>query len=194
MAEHNLNATCQCCGKLFRIAPCRILRGEGKFCSVPCYTIYVSRPKKVSERFWSHVETEPACWLWSGAKDKNGYGKFWSQTTGHIRAHRMSWILEYGDIPKPLFVLHRCDNPACVRPSHLWLGTNRDNMEDMAIKGRSLNGSKNASCKLSREEVAEIRRLYSGRGSTEVELGQQFSITQGNVSHIVTGRTWKHGS
>ncbi len=109
----------------------------------------MARPKlSTAERFWPMVDpygpTQPhtpelgRCWEWIGCRDKNGYGKTRDADKSHIRTHRVSWILHNGPIPEGLWVLHRCDNPPCVRPDHLWLGTAKDNSEDMFKKGRAI--------------------------------------------------------
>ena len=88
-------------------------------------------------RFWSKVKKTPLCWNWIAGSDEHGYGRF--KADGKIRiAPRVSWKLKYGSYPK-LMVLHRCDNPRCVRPGHLFLGTQKDNMADAAKKGRLNN-------------------------------------------------------
>ena len=87
------------------------------------------------ERFWAKVDKSGDCWLWTASKTKEGYGYF--RFDGAMRkAHRMSWLLTNGEIPEGMLVCHTCDNPSCVNPKHLWLGTNRDNMDDMNAKGR----------------------------------------------------------
>lgn len=93
--------------------------------------------RSVDVRFWEKVSRSSKCWEWTASKDSCGYGLFRvSHTENMRRAHRVAWTLENGEIPDGLHVLHRCDNPACVRPSHLFLGTHRDNMLDMHAKGR----------------------------------------------------------
>lgn len=87
-------------------------------------------PTKV-EGFWNMVNTDAECWLWTGKLDRKGYGRF-----GTHRAHRYSYETMIGDIPRGMFVCHRCDTPGCVRPTHLFLGTARDNMQDCLRKGR----------------------------------------------------------
>jgi hypothetical protein len=89
------------------------------------------------ERFWSKVQKTETCWLWMGARHPHGgYGQFVGPPIKELRAHRYSWVLAYGPIPDGLLVCHRCDNPPCVRPDHLFLGTHLDNALDMMAKGR----------------------------------------------------------
>lgn len=93
----------------------------------------------VVERFWLKVAQAEGCWLWLGAKGRRGYGYLHrgGKTDRHpIRAHRASWEIHFGAIPAGLWVLHKCDNPPCVNPNHLFLGTRKDNMDDCASKGR----------------------------------------------------------
>lgn len=93
-----------------------------------------------TERFWAKVDRTGACWLWVAGVDRRGYGRFWARGHQH-GAHREAYRLTYGEIPDGLFVCHRCDTPLCVRPSHLFLGSHAENMQDMVQKGR---GSKSA--------------------------------------------------
>jgi hypothetical protein len=90
------------------------------------------------DRFWAKVEKTAGCWLWTASKDRQGYGYF-----DHGKAHRFSYVLHYGLIStaKPC-VLHRCDNPSCVRPEHLWIGTRQENMVDRDSKGRGYKGDR----------------------------------------------------
>lgn len=88
----------------------------------------------VEERFWSKVERGPACWVWTSTLNNKGYGVFYLAGK-HVYAHRMAWFLTHGVMPDD-FVCHRCDNPQCVRPDHLWLGSNSDNIHDSIAKGR----------------------------------------------------------
>ena len=93
------------------------------------------------DKFWKKVDKSGDCWLWMAGKLEKGYGQFWFDGRTH-RAHRMAWLLTNGEIPEGMCVLHKCDNPPCVNPSHLWLGTNQDNMDDMNNKGRNWNSNR----------------------------------------------------
>ena len=152
-----------------------------------------------SERFWTKVQKGDGCWEWMASKDTKGYGQFWVEGATHPwKAHRVAYLLEYGVNPDKQFVCHRCDNPACVRPDHLFLGTHIDNMQDMKRKGRAGGfnkripaGESNPRAKLCIADVFEIRRLYSARTHTQVELARQFGIGQSQISRIVRGEEWE---
>ena len=94
----------------------------------------------LKDKFWYRVKKTRGCWFWTGAKDRDGYGRILEMNKGKrklIFAHRASWILHYGDILNNLHVLHHCDNTSCVKPKHLYLGTHQDNMRDMKTRGRA---------------------------------------------------------
>lgn len=103
--------------------------------------------KPLHERFWSHVKKTDSCWEWLAARLSNGYGKFSDSTNRTIQAHRFAYGLLIAPIPQGLFVCHRCDNPICVRPDHLFLGTSQENQKDMKEKGRA-RGSADGKYKL----------------------------------------------
>lgn len=151
-------------------------------------------------RFWSRVVRGPGCWLWMGTTDTCGYGRLvvGSRTDGTRRlagAHRIAYALAAGPIPAGGQVLHRCDTPACVRPDHLFLGTQADNIADMVSKGRqrggSLRGEKNPTAKLTWAKVTEIRRLYANGGVSQRALGEMFGVEQTSVGFVVRGETWR---
>lgn len=95
------------------------------------------------DSFWAKVVKTEACWDWKGYKNKQGYGRMGIAASQCVNAHRVSWVIHSGQIPAGLFVCHRCDNPSCTRPDHLFLGTRQDNVDDMLIKKRSRHFQKN---------------------------------------------------
>ena len=137
-------------------------------------------------RFWPKVKKSDGCWLWTAWTDNFGYGgiknadfdKRLKKRFG-LKAHRVSYVLHYGEIPDGLLVLHKCDVPACVRPDHLFLGTQLDNMRDRLAKGRN-----NPFKKLSDQQVLEIR------ASTEPQraIAKRYNVSQGAIASIKTGR------
>lgn len=151
--------------------------------------------KSLEEKFWDRVniKSEDECWEWKGAKSHNGYGLFSIRHATVIRANRMSWIIKNGFIPNGMFVCHKCDNPPCVNPSHLFLGTHSDNMQDMISKGRrgDLTGENHGRHKLTRNQVEEIRNLYSTGKYSQEKIASMYGVTQGCISAAVRRYRWK---
>jgi hypothetical protein len=181
MPKKLITATCVRCGIEFTAL--RRLSAKQYFCSYPCSV----SPLEV--RFWEKVKTTEVCWLWTGRLDKNGYGDIRDEERRRIRAHRVSWELHFGPIPAELCVLHKCDNPACVRPDHLFLGTPADNMKDMAQKGRSTFGERQPKAKLVEADVLEIRAL-AAQGVSRASIAKQFLIAVSHVARIVNRDVW----
>lgn len=131
---------CEQCGQEFRKPrwSSRKVFAARKFCGPKCQASAATIP--VEDRFWSFVSKsdDEGCWEWSGHRDKNGYGTL-AISSRPVGAHRVSWTINYGPIPDGLCVLHRCDNPPCVRPDHLFLGTSQDNTIDMIRKNRQVD-------------------------------------------------------
>ncbi|MGY8831285.1 MAG: HNH endonuclease signature motif containing protein [Pseudomonadales bacterium] len=155
-------------------------------------------------RFWEKVDKSGDCWIWTASKNAKGYGQLseWQQGKRIVRrAHRVAYELTYGAIPEmPGFhgacVLHRCDNPACVNPSHLFLGTNAENVKDMDSKGRrkvSVKlGSAHKNSVLTEDQVREIAHRHYEEGTTQLQLSREYAVAHSTINHIFTGRLWAH--
>lgn len=138
-------------------------------------------------RFWAKVDKSSDCWEWTGAKKPTGYGLCTVKRKIH-RAHRLSYEMAYGPIPDGLCVCHRCDNPSCVNPDHLFLGTIEDNMRDMVSKGRNSDrrGAKNAMAKLNSGQAAFIR----SSNMRQSWLATMFGVSNALIHNIKNGRHW----
>ncbi len=158
--------------------------------------------EEAAERFWSKVDKTGNCWLWTAAKNKSGYGNFRSNTffKGELLAHRVSFRLAWGRAPKG-GVLHKCDTPACVNPSHLYEGSQRDNAADMMARGRHGSATKGngylprgeghhyyrVGKKLTREEALQIRRSSGSNAA----IGLRFGVDRSMVCKIKHGVCWR---
>ena len=153
--------------------------------------------KRIAE-FWNRVEIKSSdeCWNFQGCLC-NGYGKFIFRSIKEEYAHRIAWIITNGPIPDEMFVCHHCDNPTCVNPKHLWLGTAKDNIIDRDIKGRGncRRGEDHGGCKLTDAQVAEIRKRYGFRGKngeSTCELANEFEVSNATIWQIVNYKTRKN--
>ena len=142
------------------------------------------------KRFWAKVEKGPSCWIWTAGRDKDGYGKFWFRGK-HSRAHIASYLIHVGEIPEGMLVCHDCDNPWCVRPDHLFLGTYQDNSDDMVAKGRSADraGEKNGAAKLTLELIEEAHRMKAA-GIPQVRIAEHMNVSTAAISMALNGKTW----
>lgn len=154
--------------------------------------VYPHKKRPVKDRFWEKVKKTKTCWEWTGYVNEKGYGQISIKRMGTrnhtILAHRLSWQLNNGPISNDGCVLHKCDNPKCVRPSHLWLGTIRENNSDMCQKRRNNFGERNGHAKLTWESVAQIKKLIGKVPGHK--LAKQFKISQSQISEIKNGRAW----
>jgi len=148
----------------------------------------------LQKRFFSKFQKGSIneCWNWMGCKNKKGYG-YLGICGKNIRAHRFSYELHKGAIPKGLLVCHTCDNPSCVNPKHLWLGTNFDNMRDMVLKKRTSkkHGEQHHRSKLTKQQVEEIRNLYNLHIYSLREISIKFNTAFQNIWFICKGKSWK---
>lgn len=164
-----------------------------------------------ADRFWSKVDRTGACWLWTTAVDKDGYGKF-QLTTGtrpkqlHVRAHRLSYELAHGPLLETQILLHSCDTPRCVKPAHLKPGTQTENRADCTSKGRNATGDRSGSrtrpearpkgsghhnASLKETDVMQIREALHN-GFRQAEIARALGVSRDVVGQIARGRTWRH--
>ena len=145
---------------------------------------------KHTKRFWSKIPRRETnqCWEWTGSKNRKGYG-YITIAKRHFAAHRLAWELTIGAIPPGLCCCHHCDNPGCVNPAHLFLGTHDDNMADCKAKNRQTQGSRNPASKLLESDVLEIRTLLK-RGLTQREVATRYNVKRQTIGDISTGTGW----
>lgn len=196
---------CQYCGKIFE-STYRVTAKyweQRRFCSDICGqqglagTPRSSRGKvksPLTDRFWTKVEKKGVdeCWLWTGAKNHDGYGKLFKGDRQFYAVHRLSWEMHFGEIPVGMSVCHKCDVRACVNPNHFFLGTFADNMKDKVKKKRqSTNaGERNPRAKLNDYMVEQIKKLRE-TGMTQQKIAEQFGVSQVAISLILRGKNWK---
>lgn len=155
------------------------------------------RPLPSLEEFARFVSPEPntGCHLWTGSYDKHGYGRkmlgVGAKARRPVLAHRISYEIHVGPIAPGLVVLHRCDVPACVNPAHLSVGTSAENSADMKRKGRSPRGERQASARLTEDNVREIRSRVAN-GTPQREVAAAFGVARSTLSQIVSKQRWGH--
>jgi hypothetical protein len=162
--------------------------------------------EEVSRRFWEKVLKTETCWIWQASKRNKGYGAFtWHDDDGTLnqdRAHRVVWRLFFGEIPDGQFVLHKCDNPACCNPDHLFLGTKSDNNQDMVNKGRHVpggahcgksgkwkRGKEHHNVKVDENIVRNIRKDKKTKSYSQ--LAEKYNLSVTCLFKIVHKKTWK---
>jgi len=154
--------------------------------------------KTLAQRFWEKVVKTDFCWVWAARLDPQGYGRF-RVLDKMQKASRVAWELTHGSIPKGegahgICVCHKCDNPKCVNPDHLFLGTHKENMEDCKSKGRYKNtpqiGMSAKNAKLTDLQVYEIRLLAGTM--RQIDIAKRYNINQPTVSRIILRQSWRH--
>ncbi len=145
-------------------------------------------------KFWEKVKKSTrGCWEWQACLSATGYGRFNFKGRNAI-AHRVAWEMKFGPIPNNILVLHKCDNRKCVRPVHLFLGTQQENIRDMHFK-RRINppkGERGGLAKLTELQVKEIRNLYALGGTSYPKLSRYFNVNQTTIGRIIKRITWSH--
>lgn len=146
------------------------------------------------DRFWKYVnkKDEENCWEWTGHRNGLGYGTFTVKNTTRVLAHRFSYKINKGEIPKGYLVLHSCDNPPCVNIKHLWLGSDLDNAHDRDKKGRQApsSGESNGNSKLTWDDVARMRGMQSSGCYSLAELGRIFHVSDSMAGRIIKNKAW----
>lgn len=178
---------------LYKTRPCKYCKGEfqprgssHRYCSLEC-------------NFWYRVDKRgrDECWEWQAGVNAFGYGRIADKTNKkrYRLTHRLSYELHKGKIPDGMLVCHTCDNPACVNPRHLWLGTNADNIADRTRKGRTKHpvqkGEKHSQSKLTKNQVLEIRLDWK-KGTKARAIAKKYKISEGYVYDIVKLKSWQH--
>lgn len=144
-------------------------------------------PLSESERFWAKVLKTDGCWFWTGTV-AGGYGQFSAADGSRVTAHRFSWELQNGAIPEGLLACHDCDNPLCVRPTHIFLGDTSANMRDMSAKGRHPKQNSRYWAKLTPAQAVDI---FQSTSSLTV-LSQRHGVSTSAIASIKSGRRWAH--
>jgi hypothetical protein len=137
--------------------------------------------------FWAKVFKSDGCWLWVGNIGSTGYGKFMYHRK-HWSAHKLAYYFTCGPVAENVIHCHSCDNPSCCRPSHIFLGTQQDNMDDMVSKGRSLYGEKHRNVKLTEASVIKIKHSQLHPRM----LSSEYGVSVCTIRDIIAGRTWKY--
>lgn len=196
MQEPNPSGLCMCgCGQPAPIALyTRVADGviEGKPLRF-IHNHHLNVGPSLEERFWEKVDKRgpDECWSWTGSRNGAGYGKLGGEE-GSQYAHRVSYELANGVVPDGLYVCHHCDNPPCVNPDHLFLGTSQDNADDMVSKGRGARGERSRNAKLTSIQVIEMRELYATGTITKTDLARKYNVTRSAIRRIVNGEGWAH--
>lgn len=177
--------TCPRCSRAFHLSPSKVKEGR-RFCSPQC------RNPSLEDRFWRSVNKSApnGCWLWTGGTmGEAGYGSFWALGRNHS-THRFVWELSHGLVPAGLCVCHQCDVRLCVNPAHLFLGTPKDNTQDMVRKRRGISGERHPLSKLTTDQVVTIRSRWAS-GEKQNRLADEYGVSKSMIGAIVHGYRWR---
>lgn len=145
---------------------------------------------EIERDFWSKVKIGPGCWEWQGTGMGAGYGQFCRKPL-RMGSHRVAWTLVFGECETGKDVCHHCDNRRCVRPSHLFVGSRKENMADAVAKGRHAFGERGGGARFTADQIKEVRQLHR-EGISRSALAKQFGCSYFHVRDIVLRRRWKH--
>jgi hypothetical protein len=197
----SLEKECLHCKVKIRVYVSDIKRGGGKYCSPSCsgkHSIEIRRKKlegSPSERFFNNIiksDDDKGCWIWVGLASKQGYGRMTIKKKQKL-AHRYSWEFHFGEIPEKMFICHKCDNPPCVNPAHLFVGNRSDNAKDMVSKNRNRDdrGSNHPMAKLNEEKVIKIRERINS-GEVQKDLAKEYNVSPMTISMIKRRINWNN--
>ena len=146
--------------------------------------------QKFTEKFWSKVNKSNDCWLWQAAQQRGRYGETKYHSKSFL-AHRVSWMLTHGPIPENLRVCHKCDNPRCVNPNHLFLGTDADNIKDRDNKNRTAIFERNGNARTNQKIVRQIRAEYESKTTTHRNLAKKYGLSKTQIGRIIRQESWR---
>lgn len=180
---------CEFCGKPFTVPAYKVKKGFGKYCSYEC--MHKGRYPHPEKRFWEQVEKRGPddCWNWTGCK-RNGYGVLFANGRSQL-SHRFSYELKYGLIPDGLLGCHKCDNPSCCNPDHIFLGTSAENTRDAKEKKRMPYGENHHNAKLTLADVRQIRSDYATCSISYSSLAKKYKVSKQLIYLIVKRKAWK---
>lgn len=168
------------------------MHAEAKVIVSQRYNSVKLKPDQIA-RFWSKVDKDSSlngCWLWQGFLNPRGYGIVCINHLNYV-SHRMAFVMKNGPIPEKMLCCHRCDNPSCVNPDHIFLGSHADNNLDSCLKMRHTHGERHSLAKLKDHQVLEIRELCK-QSKWNKHISIMYGVSHQVISHIRNGRSWKH--
>ena len=179
---------CICdCGKTSLVRSQYLIDGRTRSCGCRSFR------KSMKERFFSKIikKEDYECWGWRGALCNGGYGCF-TMNKRVKPAHRASWEIHNGPIPKGLWVLHKCDNKICSNPDHLFLGNAKENVHDMISKGRNIRGELSCHAKLTSNDIINIRKEYLNKNATYLEISRKYYVNASHIGRIIRKERWNN--